>query len=72
MMNPVIGLDVAKDESLVQAYLDRKHPYKKSFKVSHTLEGLGKLHDFIKEIEDVSGKRPPLVSVNPSWINNTL
>jgi transposase len=61
MMNPVIGLDVAKDESQVQAYLDRKQPYKKSFKVSHTLEGLGNLYDFIKEVEDVSGKRPPLV-----------
>jgi transposase len=61
MMNPVIGLDVAKDENQVQAYLDRKQPYKKSFKVSHTLEGLGILHDFIKEIEDVSGKCPPLI-----------
>lgn len=30
-------------------------------KVSHTLEGLGNLHDFIKKVEDISGKRPPLV-----------
>ena len=40
MMNPVIGLDVAKGESQVQAFLDKKQPYKKSFKVAHTLEGL--------------------------------
>ncbi|MED3575637.1 IS110 family transposase [Cytobacillus praedii] len=60
-MNPVIGLDVAKGESQVQAFLDKKQPYKKSFKVAHTLEGLGSLLDFIKEVEDVSGGRPPIV-----------
>jgi transposase len=60
-MNPVIGLDKAKGESQVQAYLDKKKPYKKSFKVPHTLEGLNSLLDFIKELEDVSGGRPPLV-----------
>jgi transposase len=61
MMNPVIGLDVAKGESQVQAFLDKKKPYKKSFKVAHTLEGLASLLDFIREVEDVSGGRPPIV-----------
>ena len=61
MMNPVIGLDVAKGESQVQAFLDKKQPYKKSFKVAHTLEGLASLLDFIREVEDVSGGRPPIV-----------
>ena len=61
MMNPVIGLDVAKGESQVQAFLDKKKPYKKSFKVAHTLEGLDSLLDFIREVEDVSGGRPPIV-----------
>lgn len=60
-MNPVIGLDVAKGESQVQAYLERKKPYKKSFKVKHDLDGLASLLDFIKELEDISGERPPLV-----------
>lgn len=60
-MNPVIGLDVAKGESQVQAYLERKKPYKKSFKVKHDLDGLASLLDFIKEVEDISGERPPLV-----------
>ncbi|KKI90658.1 hypothetical protein WQ54_19440 [Bacillus sp. SA1-12] len=32
-MSPVIGLDVAKGESQVQAYLDKKKPYKKSFRL---------------------------------------
>ena len=61
MMNPVIGLDVAKGESQVQAFLDKKQPYKKSFKVAHTLEGLASLLDFIREVEDISGGRPPIV-----------
>src|SRR3954469_22501541 len=61
MMNPVIGLDVAKGESQVQAFLDKKQPCKKGFKVAHTLEGLASLLDFIREVEDVSGGRPPIV-----------
>lgn len=60
-MNPVIGLDVAKGESQVQAFLDKKKPYKKSFKVQHNLEGLASLLDFIKELEDIAGERPPIV-----------
>ena len=60
-MNPVIGLDVAKGESQVQAYLDRREPYKSSFKVAHTQDGLKCLHDFLLEVERVSGVRPPVV-----------
>ncbi|MBS4214808.1 IS110 family transposase [Neobacillus rhizophilus] len=60
-MNPVIGLDVAKGESQVQAYLEKKKPYKSSFKVAHTLEGLEKLHQFLKEIESLTGVKPPIV-----------
>ncbi|MBO1001030.1 IS110 family transposase [Bacillus sp. SD075] len=60
-MNPVVGLDVAKGESQVQAFLGKKQPYKKSFKVAHTLEGLASLLDFIREVENVSGGRPPIV-----------
>ena len=45
-MNPVVGLDVAKGESQVQAFLDKEKPYKKSFKVAHTLEGLDSLTRF--------------------------
>jgi transposase len=60
-MNPVIGLDIAKGESQVQAYLDRREPYKSSFKVAHTLDGLKCLHDFFLEVERVSGVRPPVV-----------
>jgi transposase len=60
-MNPVVGLDVAKGESQVQAFLDEKKPYKTSFKVPHTLEGLGTLSEFLSEIEDHTGIKPPIV-----------
>lgn len=39
----MIGLDVAKGENQVQAFLDKKKTYKKSFKVAHALEGLKNL-----------------------------
>lgn len=60
-MNPVVGLDVAKGESQIQGFLDKKKPYKTSFKVPHTLEGLDKLHHFLIEIENNTGVRPPVV-----------
>lgn len=60
-MNPVVGLDVAKGESQVQAFLDKKKPYKTNFKVSHTLEGLGILSEFFREIQDLTGIKPPIV-----------
>ena len=66
-MNPVVGLDIAKGESQVQAYLERKKPYKKSFKVKHDLDGLASLLDFIKEIEDISGERPHSHQVNKKF-----
>jgi transposase len=40
-MNPVIGLDVSKGESQVQAFLDKGKPYRKSFSITHDLQGLG-------------------------------
>ncbi|MGA5692650.1 IS110 family transposase [Cytobacillus pseudoceanisediminis] len=60
-MNPVVGLDVAKGESQIQAFLDKKKPYQKSFKVEHTLEGLEKLHSFLSDVEGITGVKPPLV-----------
>ncbi|MGZ9819745.1 IS110 family RNA-guided transposase [Peribacillus simplex] len=60
-MNPVVGLDVAKGESQVQAFLDKKKPYRRSFKVAHTVEGLENLHQYLREIENVTGIRPPVV-----------
>ncbi len=38
-MNPVVGLDVSKRESDVQAFLDKGKPYRKSFSIRHDLVG---------------------------------
>lgn len=33
LLNPVVGLDVAKGESQVQAFLDKSKPFGKSFSI---------------------------------------
>ena len=45
-MNPVVGLDVSKGESL---------------SISHTREGLDTFHHFLKNVESITGKQPPVV-----------
>ena len=54
IMNPVIGLDVSKGESQVQAFLDKGKPYRKSFSVKHNTEGLSSLLEFLQEVEEFS------------------
>ncbi|MBO0997341.1 hypothetical protein IOC57_06175 [Bacillus sp. SD075] len=49
-MDPVVGLGMAKGESQIQAFLDKKQPYKKGFKVAHTLEELASLLVLIREV----------------------
>ncbi|MEK4146499.1 IS110 family transposase [Robertmurraya sp. FSL W8-0741] len=60
-MNPVIGLDVAKGESEVQAFLDKDKPFGKSFSVKHTKEDLDSLISFLREIERNTGVRPAVI-----------
>lgn len=59
-MNPVVGLDVAKGESQIQMFLDKKMPYKNSVKVEHTVEGLKKLHSYLLDLECQTGAKPPV------------
>jgi transposase len=61
IMNPVVGLDIAKGESQVQAFLDKKRPYKRSFKILHNLNGFHDLHQFLVEIESLTLKKPTVV-----------
>jgi len=56
-MNPVIGLDISKGESQVQAFLDKGKPYRKSFKVTHTLEGLNDLVIFLEDVKNEAGMK---------------
>jgi transposase len=60
-MNPVVGLDVSRGESQVQAFLDKGKPYRKSFKVSHSNEALDYLLHFLKEVENESGMEPTVI-----------
>src|SRR5699024_7471266 len=60
-MDPVIGLDVAKGESQVQAFLQRKKTYKQSFKFAHHLQGLKTFYQFYQEVEQVAGQPPAVV-----------
>jgi len=61
-MNPVTGLDVAKEESQVQAYLQRKKPYKGSFKFKHNTDGLRDFYTFYQEVNQLCGESPKVIS----------
>ncbi|RBW68107.1 IS110 family transposase [Bacillus taeanensis] len=50
-MNPVIGLDIAKGESQVQAFLDKKKPISRTFKFRHDIEGLNNFYTFYEEVK---------------------
>ena len=60
-MNPVVGLDVAKGESQVQAFLDKSKPFGKSFSMKHTREELDHFIGFLKEIEEMTGQMPMVI-----------
>jgi transposase len=60
-MNPVVGLDVSKGESQIQAFLDKGKPYRKSFSVLHDLEGLETLLEFLRELEGFTDQKPSVV-----------
>ncbi|SFM49980.1 Transposase [Paenibacillus sp. 1_12] len=61
-MNPVIGLDVAKGESQVQAFLDKRKPYRKSFSILHNVEEFNTVFlKFLNEIETLAGKMPTVI-----------
>jgi len=60
-MNPVVGLDISKGESQVQAFVDKGKPFRKSFKVAHTLEGLALLVEFLEKVQKETGQKPPVI-----------
>jgi transposase len=52
---------LSKGESQVQAFIDKGKPYRKGFKIQHTLEGLNSLVGFLEEVRTKSGINPPVV-----------
>jgi transposase len=60
-MNPVIGLDISKEESHGQAFLERGNPFRGTFHFRHSRDGLANLHQVLKDVESVSKQRPLLI-----------
>lgn len=60
-MDPVVGLDVAKGESQVQAFLEKGKPYRKSFKVLHTTEEFNLFLNFLMEVEKAASHKPSVI-----------
>ncbi len=60
-MNPVIGLDISKEESHGQAFLEHGKSYRGTFHFEHTREGLAKLLQVIQDVEHVSCQRTMLI-----------
>ncbi|WP_149466287.1 IS110 family transposase [Paenibacillus antarcticus] len=60
-MNPVIGLDISKEESHGQAFLERGNPFRGTFHFQHTRDGLANLHQVLKDVESLSKQRPLLI-----------
>jgi hypothetical protein len=60
-MNPVLGLDISKEESHGQAFLDRGKPYRGTFHFEHTRDGLKILLQTIHDVEQASGRRPTII-----------
>nr|WP_246020989.1 hypothetical protein [Paenibacillus lentus] len=50
-MEPVIGLDVAKEKSVIQAFMKRNEVYGKPETITHDEEGYRRLGSIIQELQ---------------------
>lgn len=60
-MKPVIGIDVAKGMSVVQAFLKRNVPYSRDERITHTPKGFGRLREIVAELEEKTGILPSVI-----------
>ncbi|MCM3273325.1 IS110 family transposase [Paenibacillus elgii] len=60
-MGPVVGLDVSKGTSMLQAFTDRNKPYGKIVSITHTEEGFECLSDLLEELKRITGLEPAVV-----------
>lgn len=60
-MNPVVGLDISKEESHGQAFLARGKTFRGTFHFEHTRDGLANLYQVLKDVETASRLRPVLI-----------
>ena len=64
-MGPVVGLDVSKGTSTLQAFTDRNKPYGKMINIAHTQDGFEKLGNLLEELKQVTGLEPAVVLEAP-------
>lgn len=60
-MKPVIGIDVAKGKSVVQAFIKRNVPYGCDQLIVHTPKGFERLSLILAELEIKTGQRPVVI-----------
>ncbi|KQO18043.1 IS110 family transposase [Paenibacillus sp. Leaf72] len=60
-MEPVVGLDVSKGISVVQAFVRRNEPYAKLECIKHEESGFKRLGELLDELEELSGMEPVIV-----------
>lgn len=60
-MEPVIGLDVAKGTSVIQAFLRRNEPYGILENITHEESGFKRLGELLDELKALSGKDPIII-----------
>ncbi|MDQ6419102.1 IS110 family transposase [Paenibacillus sp. LHD-117] len=64
-MRPVVGIDVAKGKSVIQAFIKRNVPYGRDQVVWHTPNGLERLLQVLAELE-MTTKMKPVVILEPT------
>ncbi|SFB63062.1 Transposase [Cohnella sp. OV330] len=60
-MRPVVGVDVAKGTSMLQAFTDRNKPYSKIISITHTEEGCERLGGLLEELRQITKLEPAVV-----------
>lgn len=60
-MEPVVGLDVSKGSSIVQAFVGRNEPYRKLESISHEESGFERLGELLDELKVLSGVEPVVI-----------
>lgn len=60
-MQPVVGIDVAKGFSVIQAFIGRNEPYGKMDNLRHGEEGFEQLGELLGTLKHVSGMEPVVV-----------
>ncbi|WP_268624631.1 IS110 family transposase [Paenibacillus alvei] len=60
-MQPVVGIDVAKGISVIQAFIDRNEPYGRMKNLQHGEKGFEQLGELLETLKQASGVEPVVV-----------